>query len=375
MSQSVLGQSNPTRHAGIRSPASQGVSRGRTSPFARGQRAGAADEQQADPVPRAQPRRRPRRRQPQRTVLGRDRGAWLRRIAYRGRAARRVRSDHRDRRQRAAAGRDRRAGGRPRRAGPHAAEGGAGRGHPGADHRSVGRRRGRRGHHLRAHAGGRRADARPGGAARRVRLGRQPRTPRPGDHPDVDHIRRHHQRAAHRAAGRARPGGRDQHPRRVQSRENRPGQSGSPAAGDAPGGRRRHPGVHRQGRRGDRPAHRRGVPGQLLGRGRGDQALREHLPRGLARAGQRVRRRVRRAQARPDRGHAGRRHQAVRFPRRVPRPRRGGPLHPLRPALPAVAAGPGRPHVPADRAGHAVDHAPPGHRLRSRYPLRPECAS
>ena len=211
MSQSVWGNQT-TRHAGIRSPASQGVSSGRTSTFARGQRAGAADEQQADPVRRARPRRSAlRRRQPQRTVLGRDRGAWLRRIAYRGRAARRVRADHRDRRQRAAAGRDRRAGGGPRRAGPHAPEGGAGRGHPGADHRSVGRRRGRRGHHLRAHAGRRRADARPGGAARRVRLGRQPRTPRPGDHPDLHHLRRHHQRAAHRAAGRARPGGRDQH--------------------------------------------------------------------------------------------------------------------------------------------------------------------
>ena len=45
-------------------------------------------------------------------------------------------------------------------------------------------------------------------------------------------------------------------------------------------------------------------------------------------------------------------------------------LHPVRLALPAVAAGQGRPHVPADRAGHAVDHAPPeaGRAARGRDP-------
>ncbi len=54
--------------------------------------------------------------------------------------------------------------------------------------------------------------------------------------------------------------------------------------------------------------------------------------------GQRVRRRVRCARPGPDRGHPGRGDQALRFPGRVPRAGRGRSLHPLRPALPALAA-------------------------------------
>ena len=107
-------------------------------------------------------------------------------------------------------------------------------------------------------------------------------------------------------------------------------------------------------------AHRLGVPGQLDRRRRGHQALREHLPRRVPGPGQRVRRRVRRAGPGPDRGHAGRGHQAVRVPGRVPRAGRGRSLHSVRPALPALAAERAGPRLAADRAGHEVDRGAPG---------------
>ena len=113
-------------------------------------------------------------------------------------------------------------------------------------------------------------------------------------------------------------------------------------------------------RLGHQPAHRRRVPGQLRGRRRGDEAVREHLPRGVARPGQRVRRRLRRPGARPDRGDAGRGHQALRFPGRVPRSGRRRSLHPLRSALPALAAGSQAATGTADQAGHAVHRRTPG---------------
>ncbi len=119
-------------------------------------------------------------------------------------------------------------------------------------------------------------------------------------------------------------------------------------------------GMHQPGRRDHRPGHRLGVPGQLDRRRRGHQALREHLPRRVPGPGQRVRRRVRRARPGPDRGHAGRGHQAVRLPGRVPRARRGRSLHSLRPALPALAAERAGPCLAADRAGHEVHRDAPG---------------
>ncbi len=87
--------------------------------------------------------------------VGCDCGPRLRRAADRAGAARAVPADHRHGRQRGPAGGDRRTRsgpGRHRPAAPRSCPGGR---LPGADQQGGRDRRGRRGHHLRAHAGGR----------------------------------------------------------------------------------------------------------------------------------------------------------------------------------------------------------------------------
>ena len=194
-------------------------------------------------------------------------------------------------------------------------------------------------HRLRADAGRRAPGPRPHDPASRLRVGRRARRARPDADPHLDHLRRHAPGSCSSARSPSAawwPGGTSLW-RSAPSASTR-ATTGTPrrdvprvvggVTPELPAARRRGPGAVREPR----------APGQLAEAGRDDQAAGEHLPRGEHRAGQRDGRDRRALDLDIIEVDRRRVDQAVRLHAVLPGPRRRRPLHPVRPALPALAA-------------------------------------
>ena len=232
---------------------------------------------------------------------------------------------------------------------------------------------------------------RPAQGARPVRRARHAArpaalpAPRAGALAGKHHLSRHHRGIRAARPGRGRAAGRPRCLLHLQPGARGPRQPRGHGGPGAQAGGRRHAGLPRRGGGALRPRGGLGRAGLLARRGGAGEVLRECLPRGEHRPGERAQAPQPRHGHRRARGDRRRRHQALRLHAFPPRSRPRRPLHPGGPLLPRLeGAGTGRAERlhraggPGERCPAALRGEPPARRAGRAWPhpaRRPRAAA